>query len=89
MYFGMNSLITTLSSALVSLVFAVLLPAFGYDTALDVQPASVGTGFRVFMAFPTVVASLLAVAALFGYPLHGARLESLKADIAVRRKTGG
>ncbi len=50
MYIGMSSLITTLSSPL-SRVFGLLLPAYGYNTAQDVQPASVGTGFRSFCRF--------------------------------------
>lgn len=82
MYFGMNSLITTLSSALVAVVFGLLLPAYGYNTALDVQPASVGTGFRIFMTVPTAIGSILAVLALVFYPLHGARLGEVKAALA-------
>lgn len=78
MYFGMNSLITTLSSALVALVFGILLPAYGYDTALDIQPETVATGFRIFMTVPSVIGSVLAVVALWFYPLHGERLAQLK-----------
>ena len=81
MYFGTNSLITTLSSALVAVVFGILLPAFGYDTALDVQPETVATGFRIFMTIPAIIGSLLAVIALWFYPLHGKRLEEVKAAL--------
>jgi GPH family glycoside/pentoside/hexuronide:cation symporter len=89
MYFGMNSLITTLSSALVSVVFGLLLPAFGYNTALDVQPASVGTGFRIFLTVPPATGSLLAVLSLLYYPLHGERLENVKAALAQKRAAEG
>ncbi len=89
MYFGMNSLITTLSSALVSVVFGLLLPAFGYNTALDVQPASVGTGFRIFLTVPPATGSLLAVLSLLYYPLHGERLENVKAALAQKRAGEG
>lgn len=82
MYFGMSSLITILSSALVSIVFGLLLPAFGYNTALDLQPASVGTGFRIFMSVPPIIGAVLAIAALSFYPLHGARLKQVKAELA-------
>jgi GPH family glycoside/pentoside/hexuronide:cation symporter len=89
MYFGMNSLITTLSSALVSVVFGILLPAYGYNTALDVQPASVGTGFRIFLTVPPAIGSLLAVLCLMYYPLHGERLENVKAALAQKRAAEG
>lgn len=85
MYFGMNSLITTLSSALVSVVFGLLLPAYGYNTALDVQPASVGTGFRIFMTVPTAIGSILAIVALVFYPLHGERLRVVKEALAQKQ----
>ena len=85
MYFGMNSLITTLASALVAAVFGLLLPAYGYDTSRDLQPDSVGLGFRVFMTVPTAIGSLLAVLSLAFYPLHGERLETMKAGLELRR----
>ena len=85
MYFGTNSMITTLSSALVAIVFGILLPAYGYDTLLDVQPETVGMGFRVFMSIPSIIGSLLAIVALWFYPIHGERLARIKA--ALKEKT--
>jgi GPH family glycoside/pentoside/hexuronide:cation symporter len=82
MYFGMNSLITTLSSALVAIVFGILLPSYGYNTTLDTQPDSVAMGFRVFMTIPTAIGSILAVIALVFYPLHGERLDGVKMALA-------
>ncbi|MBN2547596.1 MAG: MFS transporter [Anaerolineales bacterium] len=82
MYFGMSGLIITLSSALVSIVFGLLLPAYGYNTALDVQPATVGVGFRIFMTVPPMIGALLALAALYFYPLHGKRLKEVKEALA-------
>lgn len=84
MYFGTNSLITTLSSALVAIVFGIMLPAFGYDTALDVQPDTVAAGFRWFMTVPTVIGSGLAVVALWFYPLKGERLAAVKTALKVK-----
>ena len=81
MYFGTNSLITTLSSALVAIVFGIMLPAFGYDTALDIQPDTVANGFRYFMTIPSMIGSLLAVVSLWFYPLHGKRLAQVKAAL--------
>ena len=87
MYFGMFSLITTLSGALVSVVFGLLLPAYGYDTSLAVQPASVDTGFRIFMTVPPLIGSALAVLVLAFYPLHGARLKEIKDALAAKAGT--
>ena len=84
MYFGTNSLITTLSSALVAIVFGIMLPAFGYDTALDIQPDTVANGFRYFMVIPSMVGSLLAVVSLWFYPLHGERLAQVKSALLAK-----
>jgi GPH family glycoside/pentoside/hexuronide:cation symporter len=78
MYFGMSSFIITLSGMLVSGVFGVLLPRFGYDTLLEVQPASVDLGFRIFLTIPPIVGFLLAILSLYFYPLHGERLQEIK-----------
>jgi GPH family glycoside/pentoside/hexuronide:cation symporter len=78
MYFGMNGFITSLSFALVALVFRWLPPAYGYDSTLAVQPDSVAIGFRLYMSFAPAAACLLAVLVLTFYPLHGARLRAVK-----------
>lgn len=41
MYFGMSGFLITLSGLLVSSAFSLVMPAFGYSTLLEVQPASV------------------------------------------------
>jgi GPH family glycoside/pentoside/hexuronide:cation symporter len=89
MYFGMSSLVVTLSTALSAMVFALIVPAYGYDPALPVQPGSVGTGFRVFMTVPPAVGALLGIGALLFYPLHGERLARVKAALALRRAADG
>jgi GPH family glycoside/pentoside/hexuronide:cation symporter len=48
---------------------------------LDVQPATVNAGFRIFMTIPPLVGSLLAMLALYFYPLHGARLREIKKQL--------
>lgn len=78
MYFGMSSFIITLSGMLVSAVFGLLLPRFGYDTLLEVQPASVDLGFRIFLTIPPIIGFLLAILALYFYPLHGVRLKEVR-----------
>lgn len=78
MYFGMNGFITSLSFALVALVFRWLPPAYGYDSTLAVQPDSVAVGFQLYMGVAPAAACLLAVLALYFYPLHGPRLRAVK-----------
>jgi GPH family glycoside/pentoside/hexuronide:cation symporter len=62
-----------------------MMPAFGYDTLLEVQPQSVETGFRLFLAGPTSIGFLLAIFLLWLYPLHGQRLKDIKARLATKR----
>ena len=78
MYFGMSKFIMTLSGSIVALWFGWIASAYGYDSALDIQPETVATGFRVFMTVPVIVSSILAIIALLFYPLHGERLQAVK-----------
>lgn len=86
MYFGMIGFIITLSGLLVSSVFGLLMPAFGYDTLLDVQPASVDLGFRIFLTVPTSVGFLFSIFLLWLYPLHGEYLQNIKDVLAKKRQ---
>lgn len=86
MYFGMSGFLITLSGLLVSSVFGLVMPAFGYDTLLEVQPASVDLGFRIFLTVPTSIGFLAAITLLWLYPLHGRRLREIKE--ALEQKTG-
>jgi len=88
MYFGMIGFLVTLSGLLVSTVFGLMMPAFGYDTLLEVQPQSVELGFRLFLAGPTSIGFLLAIFLLWLYPLHGERLKDIKAKLAAKKGEG-
>jgi GPH family glycoside/pentoside/hexuronide:cation symporter len=88
MYFGMIGFLVTLSGLLVSTVFGLMMPAFGYDTLLEVQPASVELGFRLFLTVPTSIGFLLAIFLLWLYPLHGQRLKDIKAKLAAKKGEG-
>jgi len=85
MYFGMIGFLVTLSGLLVSVVFGLMMPAFGYDTLLEVQPASVDLGFRLFLTVPTTIGFLLAIFLLWLYPLHGQRLKDIKTTLEAKR----
>lgn len=87
MYFGMSGFVITLSGLLVSSVFALIMPAFGYDTLLDVQPATVDLGFRIFLTVPTSIGFLLAIFLLWLYPLHGKYLQEIR-DILTKKREG-
>lgn len=84
MYFGLNGLVVTLSAAIVSVVFGLIAPAYGYDTRLEIQPETVSTGFRLFMTGLPFAGCTLAFLALLTYPLHGKRLAEVKTQLAQR-----
>jgi GPH family glycoside/pentoside/hexuronide:cation symporter len=54
MYFGMSKFIMKLSGSIAALWFGWIAPAYGYDSALGVQPETVAVGFRVFMTVPVI-----------------------------------
>jgi glycoside/pentoside/hexuronide:cation symporter, GPH family len=85
MYFGMSKFIMKLSGSIVALWFGWIAPAFGYDSALEIQPETVATGFRVFMTVPVVVSSILAILALLFYPLYGEYLKEIKTTLENRK----
>jgi len=87
MYFGMSGFLITLSGLLVSSVFGLLMPAFGYDTLLETQPASVDMGFRIFLTVPTSIGFLLAIFLLWLYPLHGKYLAEIKQTLEKKRES--
>lgn len=86
MYFGMIGFLITLSGLLVSSVFGLVMPAFGYDTLLEVQPASVDLGFRIFLTVPTTIGFVLAIFLLWLYPLHGKYLQDIKETLRQKRE---
>jgi GPH family glycoside/pentoside/hexuronide:cation symporter len=86
MYFGMSGFLITLSGLLVSSAFGLLMPAFGYDTLLDVQPATVNLGFRIFLTVPTSIGFLLAIFLLWLYPLHGDYLKQIRNTLKTKRE---
>lgn len=86
MYFGMSGFLITLSGLLVSSVFGFLMPAFGYDTLLEVQPATVDLGFRIFLTVPTSIGFLLAIFLLWLYPLYGKRLQDIKETLEKKKQ---
>jgi len=89
MYFGMSGFLITLSGLIVSSVFGLIMPAFGYDTLLEVQPPSVDLGFRIFLTVPTSIGFLLAIFLLWLYPLHGKYLQEIRETLAQKKNMTG
>jgi GPH family glycoside/pentoside/hexuronide:cation symporter len=87
MYTGMNGMVITTSTAIVSIAFGAISGAYGYDPSLAVQPGTVGTGFRVFMALLPCLGCAAAFIALLAYPLHGERLREMKRLLVKRRQS--
>ena len=85
MYFGMSGFLITLSGLLVASIFGLVMPAFGYDTLLDVQPATVDLGFRIFLTVPTSIGFLFAIFLLWLYPLHGKKLADILEALKLKR----
>jgi GPH family glycoside/pentoside/hexuronide:cation symporter len=86
MYFGMSGFLITLSGLLVSSVFGLVMPAFGYNTLLEVQPPSVDIGFRIYLTAPTAIGFVLAIVLLWLYPLHGERLKKIRQALVEKRQ---
>lgn len=86
MYTGMNGMVITLSTAIVSMAFGAISSAYGYDSSLATQPDSVSDGFRVFMALLPCLGCGSAFVALLAYPLHGSRLREMKRTLVARRQ---
>jgi GPH family glycoside/pentoside/hexuronide:cation symporter len=86
MYFGMSKFIMKLSGSIVALWFGWIAPNYGYNSALEIQPDTVATGFRIFMTVPVVVSSILAILALLFYPLYGERLKTVKETLASKNR---
>lgn len=86
MYFGVQGLLVTLSTAISAVLFGIIAPAYGYQPDLAVQPATVDMGFRLYLVAPSFIGSILAIVILLFYPLHGARLARVRATLAERRR---
>lgn len=84
MYFGMSGLIIQIGYVLSSISFGKLLPLYVYDPSFDVQPASVDTGFRVFMSILPAIGAILAMVVMYFYPLHGAALQKVKDTLGLK-----
>ncbi len=85
-YAGVNSLITKPAISLANAAFLMIAKWFGYNTALaaGMQSPWAKQGVLVaWMAIPAVLLAISAVGMKF-YPLHGAKWDAEKAELAAR-----
>ncbi len=85
-YFGANAFIMRFSVSLEAIVFSVVMGMYGYNPALDVQPATVALGLRFLMTAVPLVSMALAMIALYYYPIDGTRRARITAAIDQRRE---
>lgn len=91
MYFGLNGLIIRFAFTLQGLATGLILHATRYVGAspqnlYPVQPEAALLGIRTLMALLPILASLVVIAALQGYPLHGERYHRMREALALIRE---
>ncbi|MBL8055913.1 MAG: MFS transporter [Anaerolineales bacterium] len=87
LYFGINGFVIRFAFTLQGLTLGAVLAATGYvnATAADLfpaQPPAALLGLRFLVAGLPILISLFVVWALQRYPLHGARLDRVRAQVA-------
>lgn len=87
MYFGMNGFVIRFAFTMQGITTAIILSSSGYLAGEPVQSASAVFGIRAMMALIPIAASLVTIAALQMYPLHSARLKTVRARVDDLRKT--
>ncbi|HYF94856.1 MAG TPA: MFS transporter [Symbiobacteriaceae bacterium] len=87
MYFGVHGLMIRLGISLQALITGQILARTGYDANLAVQPATAVAGLRLLMTAVPMIALVLALIAVWLYPLHGERLQRVRAEVAGRSLT--
>ena len=81
MYFGINGLFIRLAGSIQAGVTALILTGTGYKADLAQQAAGAVVGLRALMTALPVAGLVVALVAMYYYPLHGARLEQVKAEV--------
>ncbi len=82
MFYAVNGAAIALSSTITAAFFGYITTQYGYDPLLDVQPATVDLGFRIYMTSLPLLGALLALIAVYFYPLHGAYLQKIRTTLA-------
>lgn len=90
-YFGINGFLIRFAFTMQGFTTALVLSLSGYIPAVSgvpsIQPATALFGIRAMIALVPIVASLVTIAALQMYPLHSAKLRSVRVRVEELRKS--
>jgi GPH family glycoside/pentoside/hexuronide:cation symporter len=84
-YFGFTNLVNRLPNVLQALFIGEMLTWAGFDANLAAQPPPVLLGLRGLISLVPAAAMVLALLMTWLYPLHGPRLDSVRAEVAALR----
>jgi Na+/melibiose symporter-like transporter len=84
-YFGLTNFVNRLPNVLQALLIGEMLTCAGFDAGLAAQPGQVLAGLRALISLVPIAAMTLAPVLTRIYPLHGARLEGVRAEVAALR----
>jgi GPH family glycoside/pentoside/hexuronide:cation symporter len=90
-YFGLNGFVIRFAFSMQGLSTGILLHVTGYvsssaERLYPIQPAPALFGIRALVALLPILASLVVIAALQGYPIHGDRERALRQALAARQR---
>ena len=90
-YFGINGFLIRFAFTMQGFTTALVLSLSGYIPAVSgvpsIQPATALFGIRAMIALVPIVASLVTIAALQMYPLHSAKVRSVRVRVEELRKS--
>jgi GPH family glycoside/pentoside/hexuronide:cation symporter len=81
MFFGTNALITKPASSLIIFVFSAIIQFYGYNSKLDIQSPQAIVGIRLGVGILPLIFLVLALIALYFYPLHGKKIKKIKLEL--------
>jgi len=88
-YFGANAFVMRLGVSLEAITFSAIMGMHGYNPNLASQPSTVIPGFRILMTVVPIVSLVLALIALYYYPIDGDRREAIIQGIEKKRSAEG
>jgi GPH family glycoside/pentoside/hexuronide:cation symporter len=88
-YFGANAFVMRLGVSLQAITFGIIMGVCGYDPDLALQPATVARGLRILMTAVPIISLVLALVALYFYPIDEDRREAILRGIQKKREVEG
>jgi GPH family glycoside/pentoside/hexuronide:cation symporter len=84
-YFGLANFVNRLPNVLQAVAIGEMLTLTGFRSELPAQPGPVISGLRGLISLVPAAALALALVLTLAYPLHGARLASVRAQVSILR----